>query len=745
MTEALSPEAVEQGLRSTDPEVRRDLARRLASPASGVAGLLRLLGDRDWRVRKTAVDSLVSRSDDAALVGMVEALSDEENAGRRNSATEGLIRVGLRSLPHLLTALRKSDDVDVRLAIVNLLGEIRSDEAFSELVSMVDREADVNVLSSVVSSLGRYRRSEATDPLLRLLAREDPWLRYHVVEALGEIGEPEALPSIVGLWGDPSLRKPILDAVGSIADVGTIGFLMSVSIEGNRPNLNSLRALIRVYDADKPRLIRDRERAVIRRKFGEEFPRAKLSLLVDQAKQTPKRDVREFLIRILGWSGDPSILSQLAHFLEGPDTVDAASEALVDFGPEAIPEVVRLFTSDEEDVVLSAIRVATHLAAPSLLGPLTGLLEHESGMVRRSAIDALGGLGDIRAADYLLACLDDADGGVQTTAVDALSRILTSASPEESASPLVHLRKLLKSQSRSVRLGALSVYANLRAEGASDELLAGSKDPDHLIRRRAVSLMGRFEDERFGDALIHALADEDTAVRLAAIDALDRVHPPEGTRSLLFALEDDDLWIRSAAARVIGSYGARDAIPALLRHLNQDLPPMKIACLEGIGAIGNPEVAEEVSKWMADPDIEIAKAAIMALAKISGEPVLRRLLESLDSEDWRLRSAAVAALAVRREKRALPPLHRMLLEDPDDFVRSAVVSSLDVLGDRGSFPYLLAALSCRPILDDVCELMVRHGSDYKDLLEDEWQRSDRRREPVIAAILQEIGRRQVRT
>ena len=137
---------------------------------------------------------------------------------------------------------------------------------------MVDREPDVNVLSSLVSSLGRYRRAEAVDPLLRLLAREDPWLRYHVVEALGEIGEPEALPSIVALWGDPSLRKPILDAVGSIADVGTIGFLMSVSIEGNRPNLNALRALIRVYDADKPRLIRDREREVIRRKFAEEFP-----------------------------------------------------------------------------------------------------------------------------------------------------------------------------------------------------------------------------------------------------------------------------------------------------------------------------------------------------------------------------------------------------------------------------------------------------------------------------------------
>lgn len=742
MSDPITSALVDQVMRSPDTEARRDLARRLAEPGSDPTPLLRLLGDRDWRVRKTAVDSVVSRADEPCLAGLVEALADEENAGRRNSATEAMVRVGLRATAHLLRELRRSEDVDVRLAIVNLLGEIRSEDAFGELVELVGREPDVNVLSSVVSSLGRYRRVEAVPALLALLAREDPWLRYHVVEALGEIGEPEALPSIVALWSEPSLRKPILDAVGSIADVGTIGFLMSVSLEGNRPNLNALRALIRIYDADKPRLIRDREREVIRRKFADEFPSGKLSMLVDQARQTPKREVRDFLVRILGWSRSPSILPDLVRFLENPDSVDAASEALVAYGPEAAGELVRLFSSEEEDVLLSAVRVATFLATPSMLGPLTGLLEHESPIVRRSAIDALGQAGDPRGADYLLTSLDDTDPGVQTAAVEALSRLLNSAAGTAEG-PLSHLRRLLKAESRSVRLGALSVYANLRAEGATGELIVAAKDADPVIRRRAVTLMGRFQDEGFGDALVHALADEDTAVRLAAIDSLDRVRPAEGVRPLLFALEDEDLWIRSAAARVIGSYGAKESIPSLLKHLSRDLPPMKIACLEGLGALGDPEVAGEVIRWIEDEDIEIAKTALGALAKIPGEPVFRRLLEALDSPDWRLRASAVAALAVRGERRALPPLHRMLLEDPDDFVRSSVVSSLEVLGDRGSFPFLLAALASRAVLDDVCELLVRRGDLYKELLEEEWKRADRRREPVIAAILQEITRRRV--
>jgi HEAT repeat protein len=741
MSEPITPELVEQVLHSPDSDARRDLARRLAEPGADVQVLLRLLGDRDWRVRKTSVDSVVSRGDETAIAGLVDCLGDEENAGRRNSATEALIRIGIRALPALVGRLREAEDVDVRLAIVNLLGEIRSDEGFDELVQLVSREGDTNVLSSVVSSLGRYRRAESVGPLLGLLAREDPWLRYHVVEALGEVGEPEALPAIVGLWGEESLRKPILDAVGSVADVGTIGFLLSVAVEGNRPNLNALRALVRVYDADKPRLIRERERQVIRRKFAEEFPSSKLGILVDQARATPKREVREFLIRILGWSRDPDVLPHLVRFLESPDTVDAASEALVSFGPESIPELVRLFHSDEEDVVLSAIRVATQLSDRSLLSPLTELLEHESSMVRRSAIDALGQIRDLIACDYLLTSLDDSDPGVQTSAVDALSSILGVIEPERAETVVGHLRRLLKSSSRSVRLGALSVYTNVRAEGATEELLAASKDSDHLIRRRAVALMGRYRDERFGDALIHALADEDTPVRLAAIDALDRVRPPEGLRSLLFALEDEDLWIRSAGARVIGSYGAKEAIPSLLKHLARDLPPMKIACLEGLGAIADPATAEEVGKWLADPDIEVAKGAVMALARIPGDAVFRRLLESLDSSDWRMRAAAASALATRGERRALPPLHRMLLEDPDDFVKSTVVSALDAFADRGSFPYLLAALSSRPILDDVCELLARHGEIYGDLLEDEWKRADRRREPVIAAILQESTRR----
>lgn len=736
------PQLIEQA-RSPDPDARQKAAFLVAQSATdtNLPLMFELLGDKDWRVRKTIVDGFVRDARPGIVNGLLDALADPENAGKRNSATEALIRIGQPAIALIVERLRRETDIDVRLSLVNLLGDLRSAEGFALLLEMLDRETDINVSSSVVSSLGKYRDAAALPPLVeRLGGREDLWLKFHVVEALGEIGDRAALPAILSLYGEKSLRKPVLEAIGKIADVGTVSFLLRIIAEEEKLNLTALRALVRIAEAEKPRVVAESEQQLIQRKFRESFPPEKIAPLVEHLRTTPKRDVRNFILKFLGWSGDPAALPILMQHLEQPDTAEVAAQALIDFGAGALPAILEALRSAEEDeIVALLLRVVNFAGDAEAIPSILPFLDHDNPMIRRLAIETLGEIPNAGSIDYLLAKLDDADVASQQSAVNSISALVV-AFPEMKPAVLAKIRRMLQAPSVPGKLNSLSIFVNIQGEGYPDELLLASKDSDPVIRQKAVSLMGKFGEERFADQLVLSLADESTSVRLAAINAILRLRPEKGLEPLISSLEDSDIWIRTAAAQALGEYRQAEGIEPLKRHLAHDMTPVRIAAIEALGKSREESVKGVLFPCVHEPDIEVRRAAILALGYVPGDDVFDYLMYAMTDSDWRIRAAAATAIALRGEKTALPALHRAL-EDPDTYVQQSAVLALDRLPDRGSFPFLFKALENTAILDDVSDLFVRHKDLFRDLLEEAWRTADSRREVMIAAILQAMKRR----
>jgi len=391
-----TPELIQQA-RSTDPDLRQKAAWAVshAEEERDYALMFELLGDKDWRVRKTIVDGFVRDPQPEVVSGLLEALGDADNAGKRNSATEALVRVGAPAIGPIVAGLRGENDVDVRLSLVNLLGDLRSAEGFDMLVEMLGRERDINVASSIVSSLGKYRDAAALAPLLRVLQRDDLWLKFHAVEALGEIGDRAALPSILPLYSEKSLRKPVLEAIGKIADVGTVSFLLRIIAEEEKLNLTALRALVRIADASKPKIVEQAERQLIQRKFHDAFPGAKIAPLVEHLHATPKRDVKSFILTFLGWSGDERVLPVLMNYLEQPETAEVAAQALIDFGKGAVPSILAALRNAEEDeIVALLLRVINVVGGAESIPSILQFLDHDNAMIRRLAIEILGDIAD---------------------------------------------------------------------------------------------------------------------------------------------------------------------------------------------------------------------------------------------------------------------------------------------------------------------------------------------------------------
>jgi HEAT repeat protein len=723
--------------RSADPDARQKAAYLVSHSADGrdLPLMFELLGDKDWRVRKTIVDGFVRDPLPPVIAGLLDSLSDAENAGKRNSATEALIRIGEDAIEPIVRRLRRENDVDVRLCLVNLLGDLRSTQGFDILLEILQRETDVNVSSSVVSSLGKYRDAAALPRLLDVLRREDLWLKFHAIEALGEIGDRAALPSILPLYSEKSLRKPVLEAIGKIADVGTLSFLLRIIADEEKLNLTALRALVRIAEASKPKVVEQAERLLIQRKFRQAFPASKIEPLIDHLGSTPKRDVKAFILKFLGWSGDERALPVLMSHLEQPDTAETAAQALIDFGAPAVPAIVQtLRAADEDEVAALLLRILNVIGGGDAIPSILPFLDHENSMIRRLAIETLGQIVHPGSIDYLLAKLDDADIASQQAAVNSISA-LVSAFPEMKQHVLAKIKRLLLSKSVPVKLNSLSVFVNIQGEGYHDELLLASKDSDPVIRQKAISLMGKFGEERFADQLVLSLADESTAVRLAAINAIVRLRPEKGVEPLISSLEDGDIWIRTAAAQALGEYRHPDALAPLMRHLETDQAPVRIAVIEALGKSQDERVKDVLFPFVHETDIEIRRAAILSLGRIPGDDVFDYLMFALTDADWRIRAAAAAAIALRGDRSALPALHRAL-EDADTYVQQSAVMALDKIPERASFPHLFRALENAAILDDVSDVFIRHKQLYRDLLEEAWRTADSRREVVIAAILQ---------
>lgn len=726
--------------RSTDADQRQKVAAQIAQSLSEdeLPLVFEMLGDRDWRVRKTIVEGLLRKSDESIIRGLVSSLHDPENAGKRNSATEALIRIGERAIPFIIFELSRESDLDVRLSLVNLLGDLRDADGFAALVGLIGTETDVNIVSSSIASLGKYRDDRALPTLLGALEKEDLWIKFHVIEALGEVGDRRALPAILGLYGEKSLRKPVLEAVGKIGDIGTLGFLLKIITDEEKLNLTALRSLVRIAEAEKPRIVEIAERSLIQRKFRQSFPSEKIPPLVEHLNTTPKRDVKNFILKFLGWSGDERALPVLLTFVDQPESAECAAQALVDFGSQAAgPILEKLRTTDEDDVVTLLLRVVHAVAGSEAVPTVIGFLDHENASVRRLAIETFGEILEPATVDYLLAKLDDPDVACQQAAVNSISA-LVSAFPEIKADTLSKIRRLQSSTSIPVQLNSLSIFVNIQGEGYHDELLLASKDEDQVIRQKAVSLMGRFGEERFADQLVLSLADESPAVRLAAINAIVRLRPEKGLSSLLASLDDDDVWIRTAAAQALGEYRDPATIEPLVRHLAQDAPPVRIAAIEALGKSEDRSVRETLVNCLGQQDPEIQRAAILGLARIPGQDVLEELLRALGSADWRLRAAAAIALGQRGDNSVLEKLHKLLVSDPDAYVQQSAVVALDRMPDRSSFPFLMQAMDNPAILDDISDLFIRHKDVFRDLLERAWRTADSRHEMVIAAILQAL-------
>ncbi|MGZ3407411.1 MAG: HEAT repeat domain-containing protein, partial [Polyangia bacterium] len=369
--------------------------------------------------------------------------------------------------------------------------------------------------------------------------------------------------------------------------------------------------------------------------------------------------------------GDPSLASAvLAAALAEPDNVgrrNAVVEALVGLGAQAVP---------------------------ALLDALAARPEH-----RKLIADALGLIGDLRAAPALAPLVDDADANVRVAVAEALGRVGGTAARTALTRALAR-NELLLSQAALEGLNRLGASLPM---GVVEPLLAAP-----TLRAAALEALGRTGALAVLGVIGAALEDSMRSTRDAAIRALAELYRRLDTSG------------REAVATEVASH--RDALPALTTALLEaTLGTQKDAALM-LGLFKRPEAARPLVLALGDRDLR--EAAMQALTMI-GAPAAETLAACAPDLESELRADAYALLPRLGPAASDPRVQALLAEALDDEAAEAAAAAAGALGDVGdreALAPLLRALGreeavAHAAADALGRLGARHYDEVRVLVQ----------------------------
>ncbi len=659
-----------------------------------IVGLLDMLDDRSWRVRREVVAAL-SRAGDRAVDGLCTLLRTRRDDEARIAATVDAL-AGSTSQAPIAVALRALA-TDSNPAIVADAAQILGRRQRADDVGVLSRlvqHSDDNVAVAAIEGLGKVGSRAAVDTLLSTLEGGSFFRVFPAIDVLGRSGDPRVVAPLLRLLADPTYRLEALRALGrtgELAAVAPLGRLLEHHSEAvARVAAVALRDLVQRHherygtDGRAEEALRS---AVSRSVTG----RLVVALHVATGEE------QRAITFLLGMVGSSDLVHELVPLLEadelGASTAAVAIQQLSRESPEGIAAALEGASSQRRRLLLPMVMSSS--ATPGIIAAL-GDPEPD---VRTLACRALARIGATAGVPALFERLADRSAAVAQAAQAAISA-LGSAETQRLAIAYAH------DPAPEVRRAALRILATFGDEQALPLLLEAARGSDARLADVALGGLALLSSPEALEALLEAAGAAEDNKRAAAMRGLGRTEStdPRVERALREALGDPRPWVRYYAAQALGRRSAPDTAEALVALLSDPAGQVRVAAVEALASSDEAAAFEALVRAEQTGDPDMRRAALVALSHsrhVEAEPILVRATESIDAAT---RLVALSTLAQRAAHAAHPVLAR-LVRDPDETVRRAAASVAASLGSREAIGVLLDALRDRVERDALVGLL----------------------------------------
>jgi HEAT repeat protein len=466
---------------------------------------------------------------------LLRRLADNDPAVRRDAAGEIGRRGDREAVPDLLVRLRSETNIETRRAILEALGLVADPRAVPVLLEMAARPGEP-ARGEAIEALGAIADPRAVGPVSVLLA--DPRLEDVAARALGRMGST-ALPRLLSLLGDEHASTGAARGLGELGDARAMPGLIAV-----------LSAAVPMHRAAAARALG---------MLGD--PRARKALGA-VARDDPDSEVRKAAAEALGiLLPSRSSTADLGGAVTRGSSL-ARVTALVDRADDEARRRLEAMARRPGPDRREAIRGLALVAHPrhGMAGGLSSEVLGEICLARPAALArdcafALGAAEIEGAQEWLEALLVHREPSVRRQAAIALGRLgvmepLRQASPRE-ADPAVRAAIVWALGEHPAPESVPVVLAALRGE--HDEVLLD-----------AIATAGALGDARLVPSLLERLSDADRLLRAAAALALGRTGDRRAAAALRARLQiDPDRLVRANAARALGMIAPEGSLRAL--------------------------------------------------------------------------------------------------------------------------------------------------------------------------------------
>jgi HEAT repeat protein len=475
------------------------------------------------------------------------------------------------------------------------------------------------------------------------------------------------------------------------------------------------------------------------------------TLFLVEGFRTTNRDVRKFIIDVLGEQMDSRSLPLMLEALKDEDE-NVRATAVEHLGkagePSVVDALIEILNSGDLWTAYPAAdalgRIGNRNAVPYLLGAL------ERKPLREPVLKALGMLADPSTLPRVIALLRDPSGNIQEQALRTVERMYHNGVGAEEI--MAELRKGLGeaamevliahawSSRNAVRISAILLLGLLKDEAAYGPLLdisleedfsddvkrafvfIGTDKPESLLKlfesgnphqlRFICEVAGEIVSPVYYDKFAELLADEDGHVRAIAARSIARLDVTESVLLLMRLLDDPYEDVQEAAVGALSLLKRHLRLKEILSLLRSENPVLRKNAVRLLGAMRAPEAVADLGFALKDETIAVRKAVVGSLALIGTEEAVRYLTYALTDEDPDIRISATLSLGSIGGAGILDSL-AILTADPDNFVRVSAAKAIGMLRDMRAVPVLMPLLGDRSgfVVTTALEALKATGGD----------------------------------
>jgi HEAT repeat protein len=182
-----------------------------------------LLHSDDYGDRLRAVNQL-RELDPTEAFDLVQLAANDGNARVRYAAISQIASLGQQDLatvePLLRRALNEDPEPDVQAAAADTIGGLKLTSAYPELANLYHSTEEWLVKFSIVAALGELGEPQAFDLLQEALGSDNELIATAAIGALGELGDSRALPLLLSQVTNPDwqVRHRLVQALAQFAE-----------------------------------------------------------------------------------------------------------------------------------------------------------------------------------------------------------------------------------------------------------------------------------------------------------------------------------------------------------------------------------------------------------------------------------------------------------------------------------------------------------------------------------------------